>query len=93
MSDTACPARAAKGASLSDKPVSGESRGSYRMAGIIDRYVVREVARTFVGVTIVLMLILVGNQFVRVLTRAASDRLEGAFVSTNMRMAREPRRS
>jgi len=45
------------------------------VAGIIDRYVVREVARTFVGVTVVLMLILVGNQFVRVLTRAASDRL------------------
>jgi len=45
------------------------------VAGIIDRYIVREVARTFVGVTVVLMLILVGNQFARVLTRAASDRL------------------
>ena len=45
------------------------------VAGIIDRYVMREVLRTASGVTAVLLLILVGNQFTRVLARAAADRL------------------
>ncbi|MGB5621497.1 MAG: LPS export ABC transporter permease LptF [Gammaproteobacteria bacterium] len=45
------------------------------VTGIIDRYVIREVLRTAGGVTLVLLLILVGNQFTRVLARAAADRL------------------
>ncbi len=45
------------------------------MAGIINRYVIREVVGTASGVTLVLLLILVGNQFTRVLARAAADRL------------------
>ena len=45
------------------------------MSRIIDRYVVREIARTSLGVTFVLLAILVGNQFARVLGRAASERL------------------
>jgi lipopolysaccharide export system permease protein len=43
--------------------------------GIIDRYLLREIVRTFVGVTAVLMLILLGNQFARGLARAAADRI------------------
>lgn len=45
------------------------------MSGIIDRYLLREIFRTFVGVTAVLMLILLGDQFARGLARAAADRI------------------
>lgn len=45
------------------------------MSGIIDRYLLRETFRTFVGVTTVLMLILLGDQFARGLARAAADRI------------------
>lgn len=45
------------------------------MSGIIDRYLLRETFRTFVGVTAVLMLILLGDQFARGLARAAADRI------------------
>lgn len=45
------------------------------MSGIIDRYLLREVFGTFVGVTGVLMLILLGDQFARGLARAAADRI------------------
>lgn len=45
------------------------------MTGIIDRYVVREVVRTCAGVTPVLLIILVGTQFARILSRAAAERL------------------
>lgn len=43
--------------------------------GIIDRYLLREIFRTFIGVTLVLMLILLGDQFARGLARAAADRI------------------
>jgi lipopolysaccharide export system permease protein len=42
---------------------------------IINRYLLREVFRTFIGVTLVLMLILLGDQFARGLARAAADRI------------------
>lgn len=45
------------------------------MTAIIDRYLLREILRTFVGVTAVLMLILLGDQFARGLARAAADRI------------------
>lgn len=45
------------------------------MSGIIDRYLLREIFRSFVGVTVVLMLILLGDQFARGLARAAADRI------------------
>ena len=45
------------------------------MSGIIDRYLLREIFRTFFGVTGVLMLILLGDQFARGLARAAADRI------------------
>jgi lipopolysaccharide export system permease protein len=45
------------------------------LSRILDRYVVREILRTMSGVTPVLLVILVGTQFARVLARAASDRL------------------
>jgi lipopolysaccharide export system permease protein len=45
------------------------------MSGIIDRYLLREIFRTFAGVTAVLMLILLGDQFARGLARAAADRI------------------
>ncbi len=45
------------------------------MGGILNRYVVREVVRTCAGVTPVLLVILVGTQFARVLARAANERL------------------
>lgn len=45
------------------------------MRRILDRYVVREVVRTCAGVTPVLLLILVGTQFARMLARAAAERL------------------
>jgi lipopolysaccharide export system permease protein len=43
--------------------------------GIIDRYLLLEIFRTFIGVTVVLMLILLGDQFARGLARAAADRI------------------
>jgi lipopolysaccharide export system permease protein len=42
---------------------------------IIDRYLLREVFGTFAGVTVVLMLILLGDQFARGLARAAAERI------------------
>ena len=45
------------------------------MGSIIDRYLLREVVRTFVGVTAVLLLILLGDQFARGLARAAAARI------------------
>ncbi len=45
------------------------------MTSILDRYLLREVVRTFVGVTAVLMIILLGDQFARGLARAAADRI------------------
>lgn len=45
------------------------------MAAIINRYIIREILRTFAAVTPILLAILVGNQFARVLERAASERL------------------
>ncbi len=45
------------------------------MSRIVDRYVIREIGRTCLGVTFVLLLILIGNQFARVLSRAAAERL------------------
>jgi lipopolysaccharide export system permease protein len=45
------------------------------VSGIIDRYLLREIFRTFIGVTVVLMLILLGDQFARGLARAAADRI------------------
>lgn len=43
--------------------------------GIIDRYIGREVARTWGGVTVVLLLILVSNSFARYLGDAAAGKL------------------
>lgn len=45
------------------------------VTGIINRYLLRETFRTFAGVTAVLMLILLGDQFARGLARAAADRI------------------
>ena len=45
------------------------------MPGIINRYLLRETVRNFLGVTVVLMLILLGDQFARGLARAAADRI------------------
>lgn len=45
------------------------------VSSIIDRYLLRETFRTFIGVTVVLMLILLGDQFARGLARAAADRI------------------
>ena len=45
------------------------------MRRILDRYVVREIVRTLAAVTPVLLIILVGTQFARVLARAAAERL------------------
>lgn len=45
------------------------------MTRILDRYLLKEVVRTFVGVTAVLLLILLGDQFARGLARAAADRI------------------
>jgi len=45
------------------------------VSGIIDRYLLREIFRSFIGVTAVLMLILLGDQFARGLARAAADRI------------------
>lgn len=45
------------------------------MTRILDRYLLKEVIRTFAGVTLVLMLILLGDQFARGLARAAADRI------------------
>jgi lipopolysaccharide export system permease protein len=45
------------------------------VSGIIDRYLLREIFRSFAGVTAVLMLILLGDQFARGLARAAAERI------------------
>lgn len=45
------------------------------MTRILDRYVLREILRNVAGVTPVLLIILVGTQFARVLGRAAAERL------------------
>jgi lipopolysaccharide export system permease protein len=45
------------------------------VSGVIDRYLLRETFSTFFGVTAVLMLILLGDQFARGLARAAADRI------------------
>jgi len=45
------------------------------VSGIINRYILRETGRNFLGVTVVLMLILLGDQFARGLARAAADRI------------------
>jgi len=45
------------------------------VSGIINRYILRETVRNFLGVTVVLMLILLGDQFARGLARAAADRI------------------
>jgi lipopolysaccharide export system permease protein len=45
------------------------------VSGIIDRYLLREIFGTFLGVTAVLMVILLGDQFARGLARAAADRI------------------
>ncbi|MCC5794462.1 MAG: LPS export ABC transporter permease LptF [Chromatiales bacterium] len=54
------------------------------MTGIIGRYVFREAARTWVVVTLVLLLILVTNQFASVIGDAASDRLPRDAISLVM---------
>ena len=43
------------------------------MIRIVDRYIFREVGHTFLSVTGILLFILIGNQFARVLGRAAAD--------------------
>jgi lipopolysaccharide export system permease protein len=45
------------------------------MSRILDRYIFREIASTWLGVTLVLMLILLTNQFARVLGDVAKGRL------------------
>jgi lipopolysaccharide export system permease protein len=42
---------------------------------ILDRYILREVFRTWLGVTAILLFILITNQFARVLGKAASGDL------------------
>ncbi|MDH3895206.1 MAG: LptF/LptG family permease, partial [Chromatiales bacterium] len=42
---------------------------------ILDRYIMREVFRTWLGVTAILLFVLVTNQFARVLGKAASGEL------------------
>jgi lipopolysaccharide export system permease protein len=48
----------------------------------LDRYLLREVVLTFVAVTGVLLVILVSNQFARVLGQAAQTGLPGSIVAT-----------
>lgn len=55
--------------------IRGQAETARLVSGIIDRYLLREIFRTFVGVTSVLMLILLGDQFARGLARAAADRI------------------
>lgn len=45
------------------------------MFRIIDRYIFRETGHTFIAVTGVLLVILIGHQFARVLGQAAADRI------------------
>ena len=45
------------------------------MTRILDRYIFREVATTWLGVTVVLLLILLTNQFARVLGDVAKGKL------------------
>ena len=45
------------------------------MFRIIDRYIFRETSQTFVAVTGVLLVILIGHQFARVLGKAAADQI------------------
>ncbi len=45
------------------------------MFRIIDRYIFRETGHTFIAVTGVLLLILIGHQFARVLGKAAADQI------------------
>lgn len=55
--------------------IRGQAETARLVSGIIDRYLLREIFRTFIGVTAVLMLILLGDQFARGLARAAADRI------------------
>jgi lipopolysaccharide export system permease protein len=48
----------------------------------LDRYLLREVAWTFVGVTGVLLVVLLSNQFARVLGQAAQNDFPGRVVAT-----------
>jgi lipopolysaccharide export system permease protein len=48
----------------------------------LDRYLLREVTWTFIGVTGVLLLVLMSNQFARVLGQAAQNDFPGAVVVT-----------
>ena len=51
------------------------------MTRILDRYIFREIATTWVGVTMVLLLILLTNQFARVLGDVAKGKLpKGAAI-------------
>lgn len=50
-------------------------RNTYRMFRILDRYVLREVAQSWLAVTSVLLFILLTNQFAQVLGDVAKDRL------------------
>ncbi len=45
------------------------------MSRILDRYIFREIATTWLGVTLVLLLILLTNQFARVLGDVAKGKL------------------
>ena len=51
------------------------------MRRILDRYIFREIASTWLGVTMVLLLILLTNQFARVLGDVAKGKLRAATVS------------
>jgi len=55
--------------------IRGQAETARAVTGIINRYLLRETFRTFAGVTAVLMLILLGDQFARGLARAAADRI------------------
>jgi lipopolysaccharide export system permease protein len=55
--------------------IRGQAETARAVSGIINRYLLREIVRNFLGVTVVLMLILLGDQFARGLARAAADRI------------------
>lgn len=55
--------------------IRGQAETARAVSGIINRYLLREIVRNFVGVTVVLMLILLGDQFARGLARAAAERI------------------
>ncbi|HET7306494.1 MAG TPA: LPS export ABC transporter permease LptF [Gammaproteobacteria bacterium] len=57
------------------------------MLGIVDRYIFREVLQTWGAVTLVLMLILVSNQFASYLGDAAAGTLPGGAVLTLVGLA------